>query len=136
MDRERKKRKKDDNNAEEAEEAEEEEKMEKFFALIRSTRDVRERMAMMSNVDRLKLEEEEKKKANDKQAGVWNPTFQPEDFIEDNRQLSISPPQLHPSTIKIQEAAGPSNSKREDDKTIDQDDKTEGDHDLDLRLSL
>ncbi|KAI8028479.1 hypothetical protein LOK49_LG02G02379 [Camellia lanceoleosa] len=60
--------------------------MQKFFALIRSTRDARERV--MSGAD--KLQEEEKKKG--KPADAWNPSFQPEDFMEGGGDQSKGPP--------------------------------------------
>lgn len=53
---------------EEEEEENEDEKMEKFFALIKSTRD------LLSKPNK-KVDEEKKEK------GIWNPTFQIEDFI-------------------------------------------------------
>lgn len=51
----------------EEEEENEEQKMEKFFALIRSTKD------LLSNKEKTVEEKKEK--------GIWNPTFQLEDFI-------------------------------------------------------
>ncbi|XP_027102501.1 uncharacterized protein [Coffea arabica] len=141
MDGERKKRKMDDA---EAEEDNEEEKMETFFALIRSTRDIRERM-VMSNADRLRLEEDQKKRANhdqNKPSAVWNPTFQPGDFMEDQpaqKELCTPPPPPPPGMIINQEEAGPSNSRKEADVAQDQDDHKAGGehhHDLDLNLSL
>ncbi|CAK8544532.1 unnamed protein product [Lathyrus sativus] len=53
---------------EEEEEENDDEKMEKFFALIKSTRD------LLSKPDK-KVDEGKKEK------GIWNPTFQIEDFI-------------------------------------------------------
>lgn len=150
MDGGRKKRKTEDA---EVEEDNEEEKMEEFYALIRSTRDIREWM-FMSSVDRLRLEENQKKKADhdqNKPIAVWNPTFEPEDFREDQpaqKELSAAAdaaPPLPPapaaatSMIINQEEAGPSNSRKEYDEAKDQgDDKAGGEdhHDLDLNLSL
>ncbi|KAF5946867.1 hypothetical protein HYC85_017095 [Camellia sinensis] len=89
----------------------EEEKMEKFFALIRSTRDVRKRMVITD------MEEEKKKKKGEEEklpVGVWNPSFQPEDFMEGGGGSQAS-------------LAGP--SKR-------QDETLEEDKGLDLKLSL
>ncbi|CAL5341049.1 unnamed protein product [Camellia sinensis] len=90
----------------------EEEKMEKFFALIRSTRDVRKRMVITD------IEEEKKKKKKGEEeklpVGVWNPSFQPEDFMEGGGGSQAS-------------LAGP--SKR-------QDETLEEDKGLDLKLSL
>lgn len=54
---------------EEEEEENEEQKMEKFFALIRSTKDL------------LSKEKTDNKVDEKKEKGIWNPTFQLEDFI-------------------------------------------------------
>ncbi|KAF5946869.1 hypothetical protein HYC85_017097 [Camellia sinensis] len=90
----------------------EEEKMEKFFALIRSTRDVRKRMVITD----MKEEKKKKKKGEEEKlpVGVWNPSFQPEDFMEGGGGSQAS-------------LAGP--SKR-------QDETLEEDKGLDLKLSL
>lgn len=57
----------------ESEEENEEQKMEKFFALIKSTKDVR---------DLLSKEKIDKKADDEKAKGIWTPMFQPEDFID------------------------------------------------------
>ncbi|KAG6408615.1 hypothetical protein SASPL_131633 [Salvia splendens] len=55
---------------------EEEAKMEKFFALVKSTREVREQLAGTS-------EKKERATTADKpQSTPWNPTFVLEDFVE------------------------------------------------------
>ncbi|XP_061366300.1 uncharacterized protein LOC133309530 [Gastrolobium bilobum] len=72
----------------ENEEENEEQKMEKFLALIKSTKDVR---------DLLSKEKKEK--------GIWNPTFQPEDFI-DYREFGKR-------NISAPHAAGPSEKEKE-----------------------
>ncbi|XP_061346001.1 protein NIM1-INTERACTING 3 [Gastrolobium bilobum] len=77
----------------ENEEESEEQQLEKFFALIKSTKDIRDRLS--------KEKEEEKAK------GVWNPTFQPEDFIDDVDLTRIN--------ILHQPAAGPSGQEKEKD---------------------
>lgn len=64
MEGERRKRKLEDE-----EEENEEQKMEKFFALIRSTKDL------------LSKEKTDNKVEEKKEKGIWNPTFQLEDFI-------------------------------------------------------
>ncbi|KAK4282701.1 hypothetical protein QN277_014046 [Acacia crassicarpa] len=74
------------------EEDTEEQKMEKFFALIRSTKEVRDRIS-----NNKKLEE-------DKFKNVWNPTFQPGDFIHDYQD----------SVIRSTHLAGPSSDKEVD----------------------
>ncbi|KAF7817996.1 protein NIM1-INTERACTING 1-like [Senna tora] len=80
------------------EEENEEEKMEKFLALIRSTKDVRDRLSKeKENIN--KVEEEEKGR------GVWNPTFQPEDFIPDSG--------IRSTHLSSTSPAGPSNQNNE-----------------------
>ena len=99
---------------------EEEEKVDKFFALIRSTREMRDRLRNVPNGSK---EEEEKKKQEEKSvAAMWNPKFQPEDFMEDSKSKN-------PLVVKD---ADPS-SKREQEKET-----KEGGEDssLDLKLSL
>ncbi|KAJ4828307.1 hypothetical protein Tsubulata_007833 [Turnera subulata] len=59
----------------------EEEKIEEFFALIRSTREMREQMRRNSDESKGK----EEKKVEQKVATAWNPSFQPEDFGEDTK---------------------------------------------------
>lgn len=99
MEGERRKRKLED------EEECEEQKMEKFFALIKSTRDARDLLCSTSKekTDHNKVEE------NKKEKGIWNPTFQLEDFIgcgefgKINNNISV--------TNHI--AAGPSEKEKE-----------------------
>ncbi|CAI9101345.1 OLC1v1038646C1 [Oldenlandia corymbosa var. corymbosa] len=163
---ERKKRKKD-GDAESAaatafegeEEENEDEKMEKFFALIRSTRDVKERLSNMAaarpttatgnhNVDR------SKGKPPPPPVAVWYPTFQPEDFMEDRPEppdhlvesssnrappppdlnIDINPNTTHEGKQEATtEAAGPSSSYKTGEYRDDDDDDNHG---LDLKLSL
>ncbi|XWS58066.1 hypothetical protein CRYUN_Cryun08bG0003200 [Craigia yunnanensis] len=119
----RKKRKMGNGEEEEEdadEEEEEEEKVEKFFALIRSTRELRDRLRNVQNGSK---EEEEKKKQEEKLVGtVWNPTFQPEDFMVDSKSKN-------PLVVND---AGPS-SKREEEKETKEGGEDSG---LDLKLSL
>ncbi|KAG5548947.1 hypothetical protein RHGRI_014351 [Rhododendron griersonianum] len=107
----------------------EEEKIKKFFALVRSTREVRELMVKSAN--KLREEEEKKKGEEDKSSmAVLNPSFHLEDFIEGGGGKSKFP-QASPE-------AGPS-SKRQDDETEKEEDKEGGGgdhHGLDLKLSL
>lgn len=108
----------------------EEEKIKKFFALVRSTREVRELMVKSAN--KLQEEEEKKKGEEDKSSmAVLNPSFHLEDFIEGGGGKSKFPDQASPE-------AGPS-SKRQDDETEKEEDKEGGGgdhHGLDLKLSL
>lgn len=95
MDGERRKRKLEN------EEESEDQQMEKFFSLIQSTKDAR---------DRICKEKEEDQKAAMK-GGVWNPTFQLEDFVDDGEldaaRININ---LRPPEAAI---AGPSSSGQE-----------------------
>ncbi|KAI8027106.1 hypothetical protein LOK49_LG02G02382 [Camellia lanceoleosa] len=107
--------------------------MQKFFALIRSTRDARERV--LSGAD--KLQEEEKKKG--KPAEAWNSSFQPEDFMEGGGDQSKGPPPPPQASLALALAiAGP--SEREEDEAKEQEQQQDhkgGDNDgLDLKLSL
>ena len=109
---------KDDDNEEEEEEEEE-----KFFALIRSTREMRDRLRNVPNGSK---EEEEKKKQEEKSvAAVWNPTFQPEDFMEDSKSKN-------PLVVND---AGPS-SNREQEQGKETEEGGGEDSGLDLKLSL
>ncbi|KAL2254208.1 UNVERIFIED_CONTAM: hypothetical protein Sindi_0215500 [Sesamum indicum] len=103
------------------EEENEEEQIEKFFALIKSTREVRERMATAG-------ETKEKAAADRPQpaggaAAVWNPTFRLEDFME------AAPPPSPPMEKAAE--AGPST-----DGGKQESDEKSGDKGLDLNLSL
>ncbi|XVF05912.1 hypothetical protein REPUB_Repub06bG0002600 [Reevesia pubescens] len=117
-------------NGEEKDIEEEEEKVEKFFALIRSTREMRDRLRNVPNGS--KEEELEKKKLQEEKsvaAAVWNPTFQPEDFMEEDSKSKIN----HPLVVND---AGPS-SKREQEQEQEKETNEEGeDTGLDLNLSL
>ncbi|KAK2977194.1 hypothetical protein RJ640_008819, partial [Escallonia rubra] len=81
MDGERRKRKIEQN---EQREDDEEGKMAKFFSLIRSTKEVRERI--MGGAAAVGKSKEEQKLGNEeKPATTWNPTFRSEDFMEDGQ---------------------------------------------------
>ncbi|KAK4427575.1 hypothetical protein Salat_1526400 [Sesamum alatum] len=97
----------------------EEEQIEKFFALIKSTREVRERMATAGET-REKAAADRPQPPGGAAAAVWNPTFRLEDFME-------APP---PTTVKAAEA-GPST-----DGGKQESDEKSGDKGLDLNLSL
>ncbi|OIV91082.1 hypothetical protein TanjilG_17042 [Lupinus angustifolius] len=102
----------------ENEEESEEKQMEMFFALVKSTKDVRDRLS--------KRKEEEKAK------GVWNPTFIAEDFIDDQElaRINIS----HPP-------GGSSEKEKEMEKELpeaeaENENKEKASDNLDLTLSL
>lgn len=97
----------------------EEEKMEKFFALVRSTREMRDRLKGGTS----KPESEEKE--GDKAGASWNLTFELEDFVDNKKTESETAP------ATAAQSAGPSKSKEEKE-----DDKTDKDGGLDLELSL
>lgn len=116
MEGERRKRKLD------GEEASEEQQIEKFFALIKSTKEVRDRLS--------------KEKAKEKAKGVWNPTFQPEDFIDDEVLARVN---------ATHAPAGPSEKEKEAVEkelpeatapTGENGNKNKQSEDLDLTLSL
>ncbi|KAK2996742.1 hypothetical protein RJ639_025444 [Escallonia herrerae] len=117
MDGERRKRKIEQN---EQEEDDEEGKMAKFFSLIRSTKEVRERI--MGGAAAVGKSREEQKLGNEeKPASTWHPKFRLEDFMEDG--------QGQPSRV-----VHASRSKGEKGGKHDEKEK-EGDG-LDLKLSL
>lgn len=68
--------------------------MEKFFDLIRTIQKARDHMMTGSEVSKNTAENQKTKKRNlleeERVVAVWNPTFQPEDFIEDAQ--SVNPP--------------------------------------------
>ncbi|KAK4273374.1 hypothetical protein QN277_021790 [Acacia crassicarpa] len=133
MEGERRKRKLENN-----EEESEEEKLEKFYELIRSTKDVRDRLA--HNKDK-----EEKDK------GVWRPKFQPEDFIDDYYQQGLirspqdsssnpsvrpspSTPAKHDDVVQVADKQPPQATAPAPPPQTEDDEKA-NDH-LDLNLSL
>ncbi|EXB52987.1 hypothetical protein L484_018871 [Morus notabilis] len=144
--RERKKRKMD--AAKEEEENmrrnEEEENMEEFFALIRSTREVRDRLRSCGFKDQKK--EEKINKDVDivaKEIGAWNPTFRPEDFLDDHeKKISCTDLPLHDSvlgsTSQLTDHVGASKIEvEEEEENVKEDNKGGKDsNNLDLELSL
>ena len=108
---------------------EEERKMEMFFALIRSTRDVRDRLRGTLNEAKEKGSEDQKKLVEKESKAIWNPTFRPEDFMQDDK--SKRPPG------DVQQA-GPSKREKgeEDEKKDDKEGGGGGGNGIDLNLSL
>lgn len=117
MEGERKKRKM------EYEEEDEDEQIEKLFALIKSTRRLRDLLRGSSNGPKEKRDQKKKEEGQDKAAGgAWNPAFQPEDFFDqDDKGTSAS---HGAGPLKIQE-------EEEEEKKEDK-----GGVSLDLKLSL
>ncbi|XVE89519.1 hypothetical protein DITRI_Ditri20bG0003100 [Diplodiscus trichospermus] len=114
----------EEENDDDDEKEEEQEKIEKFFALIRSTKEMRDHLRNRPNGSKEEEEGEEKKK---QVAAAWNPTFQPEDFIEDSKFKK-------PSVANDAPAAGPSSKTQHEQEK----EAKEGEEDcsLDLKLSL
>ncbi|KAF5454217.1 hypothetical protein F2P56_023899 [Juglans regia] len=110
---------------EEEEEEDEEKKMEKFFALIRSTRDVRDRLRTGVNESKDK-EEKRPVEKEIKTTAVWNPKFQPEDFPGEYKPKSSTPGASTP----------PGPSKREEKEEEEEEEDRGDDKGLDLNLSL
>ncbi|RDX69522.1 hypothetical protein CR513_51353, partial [Mucuna pruriens] len=110
----------------EKEEESEEQQMEKFFALIKSTKDVRDRLS--------KEKEEEKAK------GVWKPTFQPEDFMDDEEFAKVNVLRFQPAEPSGKETEEVPAHKESPEPTADpqpQNGNTnKSTDDLDLTLSL
>lgn len=121
MDGERKKRKMEND---EEDEGDEQKSVEKFFALIRSTKEARDRL--LSHGDHAKKGAEEGKTEKEKEVGAWTPTFQLEDFMDGSHGKAVK------NFPVIQ--AGPSQRKEEEEK---QETKLgTGGSGLDLNLSL
>ncbi|WMV12172.1 hypothetical protein MTR67_005557 [Solanum verrucosum] len=134
MDRERRKRKNLENERlEKEEEEDEDEKIDKFFALIRSTKDIRDRLLARNQVtERSKILEENNNNRdsahNNSAVGIWNPWIQSQDFM----------------VIDASAIAGPSNSnsnkQHKEDETGEKlgtkEEKKCNMLDLDLNLSL
>ncbi|XP_075489034.1 uncharacterized protein LOC142527924 [Primulina tabacum] len=102
------------------EEENEEEKMEKFFALLKSSRELKERLAIRNSQSHSKKSDNEKAAAA--AASAWNPAFLFEDF-----EPSPPTPQAGNECAEAQKA-GPSSKTKDEDKN--------GDEVLDLNLSL
>ncbi|KAJ6414173.1 hypothetical protein OIU84_006906 [Salix udensis] len=123
MEREAKKRKMEytDDQEEKEKEDDEEEEMEKFFALLRSTKQMHDQLRRNSN--RIFKEKEVIKKVGEERVSVaWNPSFLPEDFLEEDGR---------DSTPAAAAAGGPSKRKEEEKK-----EEGEEGTGLDLKLSL
>ncbi|XP_041020248.1 protein NIM1-INTERACTING 1-like [Juglans microcarpa x Juglans regia] len=112
-------------------EDDEEKKIEKFFDLIRSTREVRDRLRSSTGFNESKDQKEEKTRVEKEIKGitVWNPTFQPEDFIQDDKSSQSTTP-------GATQQPGPSKSATKGNEEEDQDRSEDGNHGLDLNLSL
>ncbi|GMJ11156.1 hypothetical protein HRI_004784800 [Hibiscus trionum] len=130
----RRKRKMGNEEEKDDEDDDEEKKVEKFFALIRSTREVRDRLRNVAVPNGSKEEEYRKKKEEEEKAaaadcgGRWNPTFQPEDFMEN----SVSGSKNH---LALNDA-GPSSEIKHGPEKEGKDGGGEGGGGLDLNLSL
>lgn len=133
-------------NSQEEKDDDEEEKMKKFFALIKSTREVRDRLRNNNNNSNSKIEPNQEQKQErkfdivlgQKPAGIWNPIFQPEDFLGgiDNYNNNIS--KITPGGGGVGNEAGPSKRENHDqeDNNKQQDHKEGNGLELDLKLSL
>ncbi|QCD98399.1 protein NIM1-INTERACTING 1-like [Vigna unguiculata] len=95
----------------ENEEENEEQKMERFFALIKRTKDVRDR-----------LYKENKKMDGEREKSIWNPKFEVEDFIDCGQ---IMPESGKASGSHHHDLAGPSNKELRDEKKEDLQDATQ-----------
>ncbi|KAL9429682.1 hypothetical protein AB3S75_031492 [Citrus x aurantiifolia] len=120
-------------NEELQEQENEEEKVEQFFALIRNTKEMHDRLRNSEGLKEEKEKEMEQEKKAAKVSAAWNPTFQPEDFTEgdiNNINASknfFSENQQVGSSSKIQE------NEEEKEKA---EARKEANNELDLKLSL
>lgn len=78
MDGERKKRK---TEKDEEQEDDEEKSVEKFFALIRSTREARDRLLGHGDASKQQEKKQGEEEGKEKAMGAWTPTFRLEDFM-------------------------------------------------------
>lgn len=107
----------------EYEEKDEDEQIEKFFALIKSTRQLRDLLRGSSNGPKEKRDQKKKEEGQEKAAGgTWNPAFQPEDFLDQDGKGTSAGNGAGPSKIQEEEEEG----KKEDKEGVS----------LDLKLSL
>ncbi|KAL5767103.1 hypothetical protein ACOSQ2_013886 [Xanthoceras sorbifolium] len=160
----RKKRKME--NEEKEEENEEEVKMEQFYALLRNTKDMRDRLRSSSTSGAsglhgpsipLRVEnnnnnnnnnnkedqddhQQKKKQLEEKSLlAAWNPSFQPEDFMEDRNGIAkstsvdLGSTQLAGSSSKI---PGQEEQQPEPEPEDDKKDGGNDNNNLDLNLSL
>lgn len=149
MEGERRKRKKE--KIEIVEDEEEEEKMNKFYALIRSTRELREHL--ITTTSAVAGEQIQNPIAPAATARVWNPAFQPEDFVDPchNRAavaaVVAAVDAVNRSKIAIElesSEVGPSNGEGEGEvlgKTVEKEEEKDNVNEkegegLDLNLSL
>lgn len=107
------------------EDQEDEAKMEIFFALVRSMRETRDRWINFKTGDTCKEENNK-----DIIIPVWKPTFQVEDFMEDQEAIKCPNPDQLPSSVDLL-AGAPSQRNNLDYKQEDSAKKG-----IDLSLSL
>ena len=123
------------------EEENEDEKMERFYALIRSTKGVRDRLSKEKETNKL---EQDRLQGN---TSVWNPKFQPEDFLDFQDFISetihSSTPAAGSSQVEAAvdketegTATGTATAKATGTVADDQDREIKGSDNLDLTLSL
>ncbi|GMI84427.1 hypothetical protein HRI_002112000 [Hibiscus trionum] len=94
-------------------EDDEEEKVEKFFALIRSTREARDRLKNLVVLPNGSKEDEKVSPAVGGGGGQWNPTFRPEDFMEDSVSGSKSPLVLNNAGPSSETKHGPGKERKD-----------------------
>ncbi|XP_027353268.1 protein NIM1-INTERACTING 1-like [Abrus precatorius] len=123
MEEERRKRKLEN------EEENEEQKMEEFFALVKRTKDVRD-LLFKENPD-------EKIEAKNKSSLIWNPTFQPEDFIDcgDLGKSDLSGPSKKEKEL-IEKREGLQEATTAALEAENNEEKEKESEDLDLNLTL
>ncbi|GAA0175575.1 hypothetical protein LIER_28720 [Lithospermum erythrorhizon] len=111
--------------------------VEEFFALIRSNREIRERMNMMnassSAVKRVNIEQQNKVVNDNVPVAVaveetpWKPTFRPEDFMEDGPSTSNQ---------NVVFVLGEESLKKEENKEDEKKDDDDGGVHVGLNLNL
>ncbi|KAL9427043.1 hypothetical protein AB3S75_033765 [Citrus x aurantiifolia] len=120
-------------NEELQEQENEEEKVEQFFALIRNTKEMHDHLRNSEGVKEEKEKEMDQEKKAAKVSAAWNPTFQPEDFMEgDINNINGSKNFLSEN----QQVGSSSKSQENEEEKEKAEARKEANNELDLKLSL
>lgn len=120
-------------NEELQEQENEEEKVEQFFALIRNTKEMHDLLRNSEGLKEEKEKEMEQEKKAAKVSAAWNPTFQPEDFMEgDINNINGSKNFLSEN----QQVGSSSKSQENEEEKEKAEARKEANNELDLKLSL
>lgn len=126
-------------NEELQEQENEEEKVEQFFALIRNTKEMHDRLRKSEGLKEEKEKKMEQEKAKAAAAArvsaAWNPTFQAEDFMEgDINNINANKNFLGENQQVGSSFKSPENEAEKEKEKAEA--KKEANNELDLKLSL